>query len=245
VAHVSFKQPIRAVLLDVDGTLYYQRPLRVLMALELCALPLTKPSFRAAYHTWRSIRHFRRVREELRSWGEATDCLARLQYTEAAKQTQDQPAAMENTVSEWLYQRPLKYLKLCRHRGIEAFLSFLDHRGLPVGVFSDYPAIDKLRALGLFDRIPVVLCATDPAINALKPHPKGFLRACAIWGLPPEEVLYVGDRPEVDAVGAAAAGMPCAILSRKGSIGRNKNFSTDYVTLSSFQELQQALANSG
>jgi HAD superfamily hydrolase (TIGR01549 family) len=151
---------------------------------------------------------------------------------------------MENAVSEWLHQRPLKYLRLCRDRGIEAFLSFLEHKGLQVGVFSDYPAIDKLRALGLFDRIPVVLCATDAEINAFKPHPKGFLRACAIWGLPPEEVVYVGDRPEIDAVGAAAAGMRCAIFCRKGNISRNNNFSTDYITFSSFAELQKALANS-
>jgi hypothetical protein len=61
VAHVSFKQPIRAVLLDVDGTLYYHRPLRFFMALELCALPLTKRSFRSAYNTWLAIGHYRRV----------------------------------------------------------------------------------------------------------------------------------------------------------------------------------------
>jgi len=244
VAQIAFKQPIRAVLLDVDGTLYYQCPLRFFMALELCSLPFTTLSFRSAYNTWLAIGHYRRVREGLRSLGDPNGCLGSLQLIEAANQTQDEPAAMESAVSEWLYQRPLKYLRLCRHRGIEAFLSFLEHKGLQVGVFSDYPAIDKLRALGLFDRIPLVLCATDPEINAFKPHPKGFLRACAIWGLPPEEVLYVGDRPEIDAVGAAAAGMPCAILSRKGRISRNNSFSTDYVTHSSFGELQQALANS-
>jgi HAD superfamily hydrolase (TIGR01549 family) len=244
VLHLSLKQPLRAVLLDVDGTLYHQRHLRLLIALELCTLPLTTLSIRSAYHTWRSIRHLRCVREELRSWGESTGCLARLQYAEAAKQTQDQPAAVENAVSEWLYKRPLKYLRLCRHPGIEAFLSFLEHRGLQVGVFSDYPAIDKLKALGLFDRIPVVLCATDPEINAFKPHPKGFLRACAIWGVPPEEVLYVGDRPEVDAAGAAAAGMSCAIIAWKGSRSSQISSSPHYATLSSFAELQQVLANS-
>jgi HAD superfamily hydrolase (TIGR01549 family) len=213
------------------------------MALELCALPLTKLSFRSAYNTWLAIGHYRRVRENLRSLSEPQGSLARLQLMEAAKEAHDEPAAVENAVSEWLHQRPLKYLKLCRRRRMEAFLSFLEHKGLQVGVFSDYPAIDKLRALGLLDRIPVILCATDPEINALKPHPKGFLRACAIWGLPPEEVLYVGDRPEVDAVGAAAAGMPCVILSGKGSINRSYNFSTDYIRFSSFAELQQALGN--
>ena len=37
----------------------------------------------------------------------------------------------------------------------------------------------KLRALGLESRFAPVLCSTDPNIDALKPHPRGFLRACA------------------------------------------------------------------
>jgi HAD superfamily hydrolase (TIGR01549 family) len=244
MSRFSSKRPIRAVLLDLDGTLYYQRPLRVLMALELCVLPLTKLSLSTAYKTWRVISYFRRAREALRSIGEPEGCLAELQYIEAAKPIGEEPAAIERLVSEWLYQRPLKYLRFCRRRGIEAFFSMLDHKGIQVGVFSDYPVSDKLRALALIDRIPVALCATDPAINAFKPHPKGFLSACAIWRLCPEEVLYVGDRPEVDAVGAAAAGMPCAILCGRGSVGGHRNSPIDYVTFSSFEDLQHALANS-
>jgi putative hydrolase of the HAD superfamily len=245
VSRFSPKRPIRAVLLDVDGTLYYQRPLRVLMAVELCMLPWTKLSFSAAYNTWRAIGCFRRVREELRSFGEPEGCLAKLQYIEAAKQIGEEPEAMERVVSEWLYQRPLKYLRFWRRPGIEAFLSMLEQKGIQVGVFSDYPVIDRLRALDLLERISLALCATDPAINAFKPHPKGFLRACAIWRLCPEEVLYVGDRPEVDAVGAAAAGMPCAILFRRGSVSVHPNSPTDYAAFSSFEDLQHALANSG
>jgi HAD superfamily hydrolase (TIGR01549 family) len=207
-------------------------------------LPLTKLSLRTAYNTWRAIGHFRRTREELRSLGEPKGCLAKLQYKEAAKRIGEEPAAIERVVSEWLYQRPLKYLRFCRRRGIEAFLSMLEQKGIQVGVFSDYPVSDKLRALDLIERIPVALCATDPAINAFKPHPKGLLSACAIWRLCPEEVLYIGDRPEVDAVGAAAAGMPCAILFGRGSVGGHRNSPTDYLTFSSFEDLQHALANS-
>jgi FMN phosphatase YigB (HAD superfamily) len=35
------------------------------------------------------------------------------------------------------------------------------------------------------------------------------------WGLDPSEVLYVGDRIDVDAPGARAAGMPCAVLTTR------------------------------
>jgi putative hydrolase of the HAD superfamily len=49
-------------------------------------------------------------------------------------------------------------------------------------------------------------------VNAFKPHPRGFLAAAERWGLAPDSILYVGDRPEVDAVGAAAAGMRCVVI---------------------------------
>jgi FMN phosphatase YigB (HAD superfamily) len=57
-------------------------------------------------------------------------------------------------------------------------------------------------------------CArADPEIGVLKPNPRGFLHACEIWGLDPQDVLVVGDRAEVDAAGAAAAGMSSVIVS--------------------------------
>jgi FMN phosphatase YigB (HAD superfamily) len=64
-----------------------------------------------------------------------------------------------------------------------------------------------------------VLCTTDPAIAALKPNPRGFLRACEVWRIDPADVLMVGDRADVDAAGAAAAGMPCVIIGRGEGAG--------------------------
>ena len=115
-------------------------------------------SCRSAYSIWRSLGHFRRVREELRHLGEPEDALATLQYVEAAKRTGEDRAQIESVVAEWIYQRPLKYLRLCRRRGLEAFLTFLESKGIQVGVFSDYPVLDKLQALGLAERISLALC---------------------------------------------------------------------------------------
>jgi HAD superfamily hydrolase (TIGR01549 family) len=144
---------------------------------------------------------------------EPEDSLATLQYVEAAKRAGEDRSQIESVVIEWIHQRPLKYLRICRRRGLEVFLTFLERQGIQIGVFSDYLVLDKLRALGLAERMSLALSATDPEINAFKPRPKGFLYACALWGLPPAEVLYIGDRPEIDAVDATNAGMPCALLS--------------------------------
>jgi phosphoglycolate phosphatase/putative hydrolase of the HAD superfamily len=238
---MKFGRPLRAVLLDVDGTLYQQRVLRAFMALELCTLPLINFSYQSTANVWKILVTFRRVREELREMGAPPESLGQLQYIHTAQRMDIDTTAVAEAVSEWLFRRPLKYLRLCRRNGIEAFFSFLENNNLYIGLFSDYPAGEKLAAMKLAgSKIWPVLCATDAQVNAFKPHPKGFLRASELWGLAPDEVLYIGDRFEVDAAGAAAAGMPCAIISD----GRRKKvaprFGNCFVVFS-FSELQHVL----
>jgi len=233
---------IRAILLDVDGTLYHQKPLQGLMALELCTLPAILKSWRLAISTVQTLRSFRSAREDLRRIGNPEDYLLfELQYRKASERAGVEPTDVERVVSEWIYRRPLKYLPYCRRRGIEAFLSDVGRKGLRIGVFSDYPVQEKLQVLGLANQVDLMLCATDKEINAFKPHPRGFLHACKSWDLRPEEVLYVGDRPEVDAKGAVAAGMPCAILAEFGSGWGRLHSSDQYVMVPSFRRLQQIL----
>jgi phosphoglycolate phosphatase/putative hydrolase of the HAD superfamily len=201
---------IDAVLFDLDGTLYSQPRLRTLMALELATMPLVNP--RRARRRLTALRAYRRAQEGLRS--HAGSVTAGAQLDAAARTSGLSLTEVAELVDDWMLNRPLKYLQFCRARGLDRLLEVITTRRLRAGVLSDYPAHDKLRALGLDGRFAPILCGTDPDIAALKPHPRGFLHACAIWNLPPERVLYVGDRPDVDAVGATAAGMPCVIIGR-------------------------------
>jgi FMN phosphatase YigB (HAD superfamily) len=228
---------LRAVLFDLDGTLYDQRRLRVLMALELLALAAASP--RRAPRVWKSIASFRHAREELRALGQPTAQLETLQYTEAARRAHTDEAAMRAVVEEWIFRRPLRHLPRCRRRGLREHLRFLRERGLSVGIFSDYPGRDKLLALGVAEHVSLVVCATDAAVNAFKPHPRGLTHACGAWGLRPEQVLYVGDRPDVDAPPAAALGMPCAIVGVSFRDGRSA--APPFFGFSSFAELTRAL----
>jgi HAD superfamily hydrolase (TIGR01549 family) len=233
-----------AVLFDVDGTLYHQAPLRLCMGLELAALPLRSPPA-TVRRTWSAIRAFRRAQEDLRDLGAAQTPLARLQLERAAERVGMEVDEVEAVVSEWIDRRPLGYLRRCRRAGIESLLDALAARGIPAGVFSDYPAREKLEVLGLSDRISLVACATDAEINALKPDPKGFAWSCERWGLEPSRVLYVGDRVEVDARGAANAGMPCAILSRRLGVAPEDVPTAPvpfpFTRYSSFADLQHAI----
>lgn len=50
--------------------------------------------------------------------------------------------------------------------------------------------------------------------RSYKPRRRIFEQAAARFGLPPEDVLYVGDSPIADVLGARTAGMPVAWLNR-------------------------------
>ncbi|MFJ8212471.1 HAD family hydrolase [Streptomyces sp. NPDC096033] len=75
----------------------------------------------------------------------------------------------------------------------------------------------KLRHLGLRDRFEVLVCAAELGVS--KPDTAAFLAACAALGLPPAEVAYVGDQPEIDARGARDAGLTAVWLDRDGRRG--------------------------
>jgi len=210
---------IRAVLFDVDGTLYHQRPLQLMMAAELGLVPWTRHAPWNVPRLWSVLAHFRRVREELRALGQPKERLARLQFTSAAERAGAGVEEVEQAVEEWIYRRPLKYLPRVVREGASQVLAELNRRGIATGVFSDYPVAAKLDAMRLRQHVGLELDATEDSINAFKPHPRGLLAACERWNLPPSAVLYVGDREDVDARGASAAGMPCAILGAVAGAG--------------------------
>jgi phosphoglycolate phosphatase/putative hydrolase of the HAD superfamily len=94
-------------------------------------------------------------------------------------------------------------------------LDALVSAGIKVGVYSDYPVQSKLQSLGIAKYVDAALSAADDSVIGFKPRSNGYRLVSTLLGLRPEEVLYVGDRPEIDGAGAAAAGMQTAIISRR------------------------------
>lgn len=234
---------IRAVLFDLDGTLYRQKPLRRLMAMELLTLPLSGPG--RAPKRLQALRAYRHAQEALRSSASrgSTALAAGSPVTQAqtmlAARTSGLPEAeVSALVDEWMQRRPLKYLGWCRMPGTEALLDWLREKDVRMAVLSDYPAAEKLKALGWADRFDFVLSAADPEIGRFKPDPRGFARACERWDMPPREVLMVGDRIEVDGAGAAAAGMPSVILGARPS---GATLPHDCMFVASMEELRRVL----
>lgn len=73
----------------------------------------------------------------------------------------------------------------------------------------------KLRRLGLRSRFSSLVCSGD--IGHAKPAAEAFLAGCAALGLAPDQVVYVGDKLDVDALGARDAGLHGVWLDRPDS----------------------------
>lgn len=73
----------------------------------------------------------------------------------------------------------------------------------------------KLAATGLDDLFEVVVCTDEHGRRHRKPHPLGFRVALASLGVPATACVMVGDRPGKDVVGAHRVGM-VAIRVRQG-----------------------------
>jgi putative hydrolase of the HAD superfamily len=76
----------------------------------------------------------------------------------------------------------------------------------------------KLRVLGVRDRFEAVVCAAE--LGVAKPQAAAFHAACEALELPPHEVAYVGDQPDTDARGAEEAGLTGIWLDRARTGGR-------------------------
>lgn len=191
---------VSAWLVDLDGTLYRALPTKLLMAAELAL-----GGFRAVPR----LRRFRHEHERLRRNPpppDASPYAVQLERTAAAVGTT--VAELERTVGEWMIRRPGKWLRLCRRRGLLAEIAAFREQGGKTALVSDYPAREKLHALGaetLFD--VVVANGEEGGPLQLKPSPEGFLLAAERLGVSPDECLVLGDREDADGEAARRAGM--------------------------------------
>lgn len=205
----------RAVIFDVDGTLYYQWPLRLRMAGRMACYYLCRPSrLKEAL----AVKTFRQVREH---WEEGKGRgknagkdrgkpLDLAQYEETARRMGKSPAWVKNAVERWMYRAPLEELPKCLDKRLKRLIRGLHQDHKTVIIYSDYPAAEKLEALGI--QADYIFTALDEGIMCLKPDPKGMGHILHKTGFSPDEVLMVGDRYSRDGLSAASQGVDYLIL---------------------------------
>jgi FMN phosphatase YigB (HAD superfamily) len=225
---------IRAVIFDVDGTLYVQRPLQRAMLGRLVRLLAEEP--RRGWQTIRILRAYRGAQESLRGTPAAGDVAAAQIRLAAARSGVDEQT-VASCVGRWMDQEPLDLLAGCVPPGTLALLHECRARGVRLAALSDYPADDKLRVMGMRGLFDLVVCAQSPDVNAFKPNPRGLLVAMQRLGAAAAECLYVGDRVDVDGAAAAAAGVRCAIISH----GRRRRARHGHAAVAGLDEVLELL----
>lgn len=192
---------IRAVSVDLDGTLY--------------SLARAKgPLLSATFPRWRTMRVGRAVREELRGrdFADGQSLLAEEARVVAERLDVDVAAARAALDEIFLVRLTRVLGRIGPYAGAREVLTSLSSRGLKLALVSDRGAArEKLVALGLAD-LPweAVVSADDTGI--LKPSAAVLTSTAARLGVAPAELLHVGDRDDADGAAARAAGCPSVII---------------------------------
>lgn len=184
-------------ILDVDGTLYDQRRVRLAMLCRLASHYLRHPlQLREGLALYR----FRRLRE-MPAWKDSSfDEL----FAELEKSVRLPAARCAQVIRYWMFQVPLDLLESFAYRDVISFVNGEHGRGKRVIVYSDYPAEEKLDVLGLCCDSMYVF--GRGGVDEQKPSPRVMERILRETALAPDGLLYVGDRDEKDGASAKLAG---------------------------------------
>ncbi len=189
-----------AWLVDLDGTLYRARPVRLRMTwLLLWSGP----------RSVRTVRRFRLEHELLRRQNQPSQSSPfEDQLAGTATALRMAPEDVRRIVERFMFELPGRFLADYRRADLLREIASFREDGGRTALVSDYPACSKLEALGakgLFDR---VIASGEPGgPKRLKPAPDGLLLAAEALGVEPSRCLVLGDRLDADGAAAKAAGM--------------------------------------
>lgn len=209
---------------DLDGTLYDQPKLRVVMAKRLLSYYLLHPfKLMELYYLY----EFRKLKDKDDGTGFLEDNAASAESIEddrlskldlticryMAKKHSKSDKLFSNIIYRWIYDNPLSAIKQTADTKLLDIIKKLKDNNKNVAIFSDYPVEDKLKALGITD--VGMYCSADDKIAEYKPSPKGLNVIMNEYGITSDNVIMIGDRQEKDGLSAKGAGVDYMILPRK------------------------------
>lgn len=200
-------EAIKAVIFDVDGTLYDLKKMYARVRCDVVKYYLRHPK------QWREIQLITRfIHERENRVDQIVDDLEAAQYEWVAAATGSSVEKVRAVVDRWVGQTPLNYINSCRHPEVLQLFECVKSQGIATGVFSDYPPQAKLAQLGLSP--DCIVSAIDRDVRRLKPDPTGLVNTAEKLGVQIEQCLFIGDRDDRDGECARRAGMPYVILGQ-------------------------------
>jgi FMN phosphatase YigB (HAD superfamily) len=197
----------QTIILDLDGTLYYQRPVRLFMALELAFFYGTHPW---RYKELKALSAFRKLRED-RAFTN-NDNFYELQIAHISKTYKIPARKVEDLIDKWMQDRPLRLVRFFADKRLISMCKNWHDSGKTIVVYSDYPTKEKLSVIGLKPDYQFYSC--DEEIACMKPAPKGLINILKITKTAPKKALFIGDRYSKDGLCAKGAGVDYVILPK-------------------------------
>lgn len=184
----------KAIITDLDGTLYYQKPVQICMATEILCYYII--------HFWK-IKELKLVLNYRKQHNNSTN----FEFQSFCKTQNISRQAVEDLIEKWLISKPLKWIRLFSDKKL---IAYLKEQKIPVVVYSDYPTEQKLKALNF---APTFEFSFDHKnIRFLKPNPQGLEYISKKLSLSQKEILVIGDRFDKDGLAASAFGAEFLIL---------------------------------
>jgi FMN phosphatase YigB (HAD superfamily) len=189
---------IRAVIFDLDGTLYHMKWfMRPLLFLRL-------------FPNSRFLPLYMKVRKDFAGMDmQSGDTLMTALSESLGRQIRRSGEDARRWIEKAFYPAFIRIMPLMWSpaREITATVDTLSQRSIPCAVLSDFAMVpQRLCALGIDPRSFRIINSSETE-GALKPHPRPFRRIAEKLELPPRHILVIGDRRDTDGEAAAAAGM--------------------------------------
>jgi putative hydrolase of the HAD superfamily len=191
---------IKAVAFDIDGTLYPN----FLMYVYSVPFFLAHPRF---------VFHFGKVRKKVRKIRPIEDFRS-VQASLLAEEMGIEKEKALNLINKTIYKQwELCFRGMILYPGVKPLLKELRSRGLKLAVLSDFPVGKKLNFFRLAHYFDYAL--SSESSGYLKPNPEPFQALVGTLGVPPAEILFVGNSSRYDIAGAGGIGMRTAYIGVK------------------------------
>ena len=188
---------VKAFIVDLDGTLYFQLPVRLCMLCSIVFFCLIHPFKIKQIHI---VRSYRKLYSKGLDHSERCRVLSNNYDLDISQ--------VEDIIKKWMIDKPLKAVKLFRNKNLIKQLTDKKNQGYKVIVYSDYPVAEKLKAL---DFTPDAAYSSED-VGCLKPSPDGLLRILKENELTAPDCLFIGDKYEKDGKCAENTGMEYIII---------------------------------